>query len=356
MIPPVIEWTQKVQLKVLFISRGSARDGLGHVIRSRTLAKAMSQVASVRMVVIGDRYVENLLTGRNLDYEIVADSAEALERFRAFPPHVVIFDLMQFDENHFAVISDVARTASLSPIFNCLAQVDLIFHRTAIEGAAWSFNGSKSTVRAGLDYAIISEACQPIPTEGYARNIAHETLSVAISMGGTDAANKTLQVVNTLKQLPDHLLLWVFLGEGYSHSYEDLVSTIRGSNHEIILAKTNDSMWRILDTCVLAILAGGTTTYEACYARLPSINTLETRDHFFLIQELVERGTCLCAGSTFKESLDSLCSIVQRVNWNRDELMTMHQSSASLIDGLAVKRIIEEVYRLCAGQGKTKIE
>jgi spore coat polysaccharide biosynthesis predicted glycosyltransferase SpsG len=136
------------------------------------------------------------------------------------------------------------------------------------------------------------------------------------------------------------------LGEGYTHSYQDLVDSIKGSRHEIILAKSNDSMWRILSTCALTILAGGTTTYEAAYAGLPSINTLETNQHLFLIQELVDKGICLCAGTTFSESLNHLNSLILQLSQNPNELFAIHQRSKALISGLAAEKIVQEIHSI----------
>ena len=312
-------------------------------MRSRTVAQVMRETALVKLVVIGDAYVKNLLADRDLDYTIVTRDDQAMRLFREFMPDVVVFDLMYLDETDFQLIRRSTMTVSLSPIFNCLSGVDVVFHRTAILGENWSVDSTRPLVKSGLEYAVVSEYCCRIPEEVYRRNLELETLSVAISMGGTDAANKTLQVLNTIKSIPEKLLVWVLLGEGYSHSYEQLVECMRGSEHEIILAKTNDSMWRILSTCSLAILAGGTITYEAVYAGLPSINTLETKKHFFLIQELVERGVCLCAGHTFPESMSVLNDMIEYLNGNRHKLLVMYQRSKRLIDDLGVQRIVSEI-------------
>ena len=339
---PISSMTER-RLKVLFICSGSAHNGIGHVIRSRTVARAMRQSASVKMVVIGDAYVNNLLADSELDYVIVTREEEVTRAFGEHAPDVAIFDLMHYGEVNFRAIRQSTLTVSLSPIFNCLFGVDVVFHRTAIPGENWPVGDTKPLVRSGLEYAIVGEHCHRISEEVYRQNLERDTLSIAVSMGGTDAANKTLQVVRTIKQIPERLLVWVLLGEGYAHSYQDLVEAMRGSQHEIILAKTNDSMWRILSTCSLAILAGGTTTYEAAYAGLPCINTLETDQHLFLIQELVERGLCLCAGRTFTESLRALNEMVSHLNRNRHELAAMHLRSKGVIDGLGVQRILSEI-------------
>jgi spore coat polysaccharide biosynthesis predicted glycosyltransferase SpsG len=341
--------------KVLFICRGSIKDGLGHVIRSRRVAGATREFCTTKLVVIGDESSENLLVNQDLDYTITPHDEHALNHFRHFAPDVVVFDLMQIEEAHFEVIKSACRTVSLSPIFNCLARVDLVFHRTNVRGKDWPTGAAGPVIRAGLEYAIISDHCRQIPPATYRANLKHETLAVAISMGGADAANKTLAILNKVKDLPDKVLFWALLGEGYTHSYEDLVRCIRGSKHEIILAKTNDSMWRILNTCSLVILASGTTTYEAVYAGLPSINTLEKQEQYFLIQELVEKGACAYAGYTFEESLRAIRGMITRYSHHRAELIEMHNRARVLIDGGGARRVAKEIASLCQHKRKEAI-
>jgi spore coat polysaccharide biosynthesis predicted glycosyltransferase SpsG len=333
------------RLKVLFISRGSANDGMGHVIRSRSVAAAMKDFAHVKMVVIGDEYVENLLVGKQIEYTIIAYDKQIGDIYYSFAPEIVIFDLTYFDEDSFTPANNSNLTVSLSPIFNLLSKIDLVFHRTSIMDKNWSTFGQKPVIKAGLKYATINEHCRKIDEDVYWENLKHERLAIAISMGGTDAANKALQVLDTVKRIQGQLLIWVLLGEGYSHSYQNLVDCMRDSQHEIILAKTNESMWRILSTCSLAVLAGGTTTYESAYAGLPSINTLESEDRFFLIQELVEKGVCLCAGHTFEESIKALNPLISHFNQNRHELYSMLLKSNDLIDNQGAKRIIDETLK-----------
>jgi hypothetical protein len=307
----------------------------------------MGESATVKIVLLGDDYVANLLMGSGLDYLMVMQDSEVARIFGEYRPDVCIFDLMNFDEGNFRTMGRASTTVSLSPIFNCLSGVDLIFHRTSIPGEDWPAKGAHPRVSSGLEYTVVGEHCRKISEVTYRHNLELETLSIAISMGGTDAANKTLEVVQRVKQLPEKLLLWVLLGEGYAHSYQSLVDSMHGCPHEIILAKTNDSMWRILETCSLAILAGGTTTYEAAFAGLPSIITLETKQHFFLVQELGEKGVCLSTGYTFSQSLCALNDLVGALNRNRHELLEMHLRSKDLIDGWGVRRIIDEIQGYC---------
>jgi spore coat polysaccharide biosynthesis predicted glycosyltransferase SpsG len=329
--------------KVLMICKGSAKDGLGHITRTLSVALAMQKTFQVYIVVIGDLFVDNLFSGKKVDYSLVSSALEAVELFNKLRPAIVVFDLLDINQDGFVHIANSTMTVSLSPIFNYLDQVDYIYHRTSILGDDWPKGQEKPVTKSGLEYAVINPSCRQITEEYFRQNLLFQELSVAVSMGGIDAANKTLQVLKVIKTVPHKLLIWVILGEGYAHSYQDLLDSMKDSKNEIILVKTNDSLWRILSTCSVAILSGGTTTYEAAYAGLPTINLIEDERHAFLIQELLEKKVSVRAGSNWVEGLIYLPAILGDYFRHRDKLLCMHQNSKALIDGLGAERITQDV-------------
>jgi spore coat polysaccharide biosynthesis predicted glycosyltransferase SpsG len=306
----------------------------------------MPPAAPFQIVAVGGATARVLLEDSGLPHLVVDDCAGVAEVSRQFEPDIAVFDLLSMSPDEFAAIAGRAATVSLSPVFDRLGDVDVIFHRTSVPDPNWHFPLEHPEIRKGLKYAVVADSCERIPTETYRQTLSRDYLSVAVSMGGADAANKTLEVVRTLRENEHKLLLWVLLGEGYSHSYQDLVDCARGARHEIILAKTNESMWHILSTCAVCILAGGTTTYQAAYAGLPSINILESADRRFLTDELVEAGACVRLGDTLGESLGQLNAEVERLDSHRDELLAAHLTSRELIDGQGASRIARELLEL----------
>ena len=134
------------------------------------------------------------------------------------------------------------------------------------------------------------------------------------------------------------------LGEGYRHSYDDLINEIkRDSSHEIILAKTNKSMWQILHNCVLSIVPGGITSYEAAYAGLPTITMLENEEQLYLIQELLERNTSIYIGKMSHDNMIKLNDVITELHNNRYQLLQMHLNTKKIIDGKGAGRI----YKVC---------
>jgi spore coat polysaccharide biosynthesis predicted glycosyltransferase SpsG len=331
--------------RVLVVCRGSSEHGLGHVMRARTVASCLARRLPVDVLAIGDAAVlEPLLRNRGLTFWIELNAAAALPLARRLNPQVVVFDTTEFPLHDFLDLKRETMTVSLSPAFNCQSHVDLLFHRTCHPTPDLVGLGPGVELRKGLGYVVLRETCQKIPEETYVRNLNRGPLAVAISMGGVDATNHTLQLLASISQLPAPLLLWVLLGEGYAHSYQALVDCVnRDTRHEIILAKTTDSLWRVMETCSLAILAGGVTTYESAFACLPSINVLRNEIGPPLVRELVERGVALPAGPPFPAALPQINADLARLEQSRDELLTMHRRAHGLIDGHGAERIAGEI-------------
>lgn len=326
-------------MKVLFITRGSINDGLGHVTRSRAVAAEFIGKAEISFLVIGDGCGAALLEGYGFDFVADADESHALSVARAFGADIVFLDLLRLNSDFVRELSSRSTTISLSPIFDSIGEVTCVFHRTVYQNPAWP---KGPEYRCGLQYAVVSSHCRRVSEEIFEMHSKDTPLSIAVSMGGTDAANKTISVLERLRKYPSPLLIWLLLGEGYVHSYQELVDLMRGSEHEIILAKTNDSMWRVLHLVSLTILAAGTTTYEAAYAGLPSINLMERHENGFLIRELVEKRAALSLGAPVNSGLEQLVPALAGLDQNRDELRGMHQRARSLVDGHGAARIALE--------------
>ena len=95
-------------------------------------------------------------------------------------------------------------------------------------------------------------------------------------MGGGDAANRTLAIINQLKLVKAKCTIWAMLGEGYKHSLDEIIEAIESdSQHEIILAKNNRSMWQLLGNCSFIITTSGIKSYEDVYVGIPSIKFYE---------------------------------------------------------------------------------
>jgi|GEM_PF-857835 len=332
--------------RALFICRGSTREGLGHVTRSLSVIKQiLRDIPHVRMIILGDEFAAELVKNVGIGIEVCKEDFEVNALIEAFKPNITFFDLNKLDYSVFQTAARISFTAALSPLFEYMNEVDVAFNRTKYFKADITLPEEKR--RFGLQYAIIPENCLQISEKVYVENLTRKVFSIGVSMGGTDSANKTLQVLEAIKVLKQPTIIWCLLGEGYSHSFEDLVAKAKeNGRHEIILAKTVHSMWSILQNCNVAVLAGGVTTYESVYAGMPSINLFETESDYFLIKELEERGCSLNAGLIKNGGIERLKDILNLLSVERWRLLNMHRKAKKVLDKYGVNRVIDETVTL----------
>jgi spore coat polysaccharide biosynthesis predicted glycosyltransferase SpsG len=316
-------------MKVHFICKASVKDGLGHLIRSTQLAESFQLLgATVFLTVIGDQTPKKILKGHDLPYRVIQNENDLISK----KYDAVFFDMLRISAKVFETLKNSSRiTVSISPIFDRMDQVDLLFTRSKYH----NISSGDIEIFADLKYSIISRHCERIPKQTFRKNLNETSLPIAVIMGGTDAPNKTLRVLNELKHCRVPSTFWVMLGEGYSHSFDKLIEAIRkDTDHEIILAKTNRSMWKILSNCVLAIIPGGLTSYEAAYAGLPTLNITHDPEKEFLIRELMEHKICLT-----HQNFQNLNKTIEDLYRQKNKILQMHDRSKSLIDKKGGERI-----------------
>lgn len=334
-----------VPAPLVLATRGSVHDGLGHVMRSRAVAEELKRLGEdPRLLVLGDESSRALLQHSGLPFEYCPDDHALARRVDQLGAAGVVFDMLRFDAGAFERIAKTGLTVSLSPVFNQLARVGHLFHRTTHEDPAWSRQPTFPRIHKGLDYAIVGDRCRRIPAPVYRAHLRSDPLSLAISMGGADAANRTREILRSLSASKRSLLIWVVLGEAYTHSYEDLVATVRGTKHEVILVKSNESMWRVLQNSCLLICSSGLTPYEAAYAGLPTIVLPERPEAVFLVRELEEKGACLVlppgAGP------DQIRSIVEEWEADREKILARHVAGRRIIRANGTHRVAQAIRRL----------
>lgn len=324
-------------MKILFVCKASTEQGLGHLIRARSLAQGFQRMGlSIDdFILIGDTSLVSLIDGY-IQNKVIIESENDFVLSKRYD--LVFIDMLEMND---ATMSEIKASCSkvvcLSPIFNRMADIDLLFSRTRYQPISLA---DSSRVHAGAEYAIIQSDCRKIGAGDYERTLESGTFPIAICMGGGDAPNKTLQVLRSLKHCSVDATFWVMLGEGYRHSYDELMTEIKSNTrHEIILARTNRSMWQVLRNCGIGIFSSGVTSYEAAYAGLPTVNLIENSERYFLIQELVENNACWCLGQSFDESVNALNNHIEMIHNDHNLLMKMHIDSKQLISGRAAENI-----------------
>lgn len=343
-------------MNTLFICRASTREGMGHLLRTSHVASVAAQYVPVKVAMLGMESLSAKLR-RNLSNAIfVQNEKDLISLSDDWNTDCVFFDLLSVKEENFSALRKNRLAVSISPVFTHLDKVDLIFHRSTAYPDEWGTFPEAVELFCGLQYAVIDQRVCRIDTRQYRQTLKAQKLPVAISMGGTDAANKTCILLRRLKDIQIPMFFWVLLGEGYAHSYEELVSSVADSRHEIVLVKSNESMWQVLQHCALMILAGGVTTYEAARAALPTINLLEQGNHAFLLQELADKGALRYYCNSMEKLADTALLELYSLDADREKLLQIHKNAKACgLDGNGSERIIKQTLCRFAKQSWGKV-
>ncbi len=305
-------------MKIAIVCKGSIKIGLGHLFRVRTFSKvAVRKGYDLSIFAVVDDDSKSLLA--EFGGKVFSCSSEdSLLKEVKGEYDIVFFDTLDVNDELFSYFrKSGAVIVSLSPIFNKMNSIDVLFTRFASTSDL-----GRIKVFKGIEYAIFNDNCFAISDSAYKNNLFSERLPIAVCMGGADAQNKTYSVVKALLGIKNPLTIWVLLGEGYSHSYDAFVAEIKKyHNHEVILAKTNASTWRIMSNCALGIMAGGLTAVEAIYAGLPAINVCEQYAHLEMMKEWVDKGYCFEGGIFSDDSLNLLKRVVEDFFNDRNKLL-----------------------------------
>jgi spore coat polysaccharide biosynthesis predicted glycosyltransferase SpsG len=337
---------------IVFVARASIKDGLGHLVRTLCVMKELPSTKEALLLALGDGAGRHLIEAAQVPCRWCVSDDDAASEVSALHPETVVFDTLRFDDTSFERIKSAALVASLSPVFNQMHRVDELFHRTEKEDPTWAHLPTRPRIHKGLQFAVLPAWLKRVDLQRYTEHVAEERLAVAISMGGTDAPNRTLQLLKLLGNCPTKLVLYVALGDGYTHSYEELLSCARSNHHEIILLKSNESMWRVLSSCSLVICSGGLTTYEAAFIGLPAVNILQDARWAYLFEELCERGACrtLAPGA---DCLQQAVELVRYFSVNRADLTGMHRATRGLIPAGGARQIATALNSLQAAAAAT---
>jgi spore coat polysaccharide biosynthesis predicted glycosyltransferase SpsG len=312
-------------MRVSFFCKASTRIGFGHLIRSRSLALAFIEANRnivIHFYLVTDENPVNMQM--NLPFHVFLLSNEGDLKLQASNYDATIFDVTEISEKIFRLFKNSSvLTVSISPVFDRMMQTDMLFHRSDYLPAERHLLPPK--IYNGLIYTIIQESCIKIPSKVYEENLKQNSFPIAISMGGGDAPNKTKLLLEAVKLCKVPITFWVALGEGYQHSYDELIHLIKKNvSHEIILIRSNQSLWKIFRNCVLSILLSGITAYEAIYAGLPGIILYDNRNQRQLVKELFDKDLAIDGGEFSGNDIISLCSLIEQYYHQRQKLLQIH--------------------------------
>lgn len=322
--------------------RVSSKDGMGHFFRVLGLFQSLTDRFIAHVFIVGDILPSQLAELGEMNWTYCDSDASCEISVKKWGAQMIIFDTLHFDSRAFYSLKSESIVVSISPIFEHLSSADLVFHRSAEVPPEWESPGFLPRVYKGLKYALISPGLLKVEDPIYEFYANESKLNIGLSLGGADVFNDTLMVLDSLSGLRREVVFWVVLGEGYIHAVDALIDVARTNRQEIIVVRSNETMWRIMRNVSVVITAGGMTTYEAAFAGIPSITVLRNPHWRFLVNEL-ERANATQVLEIPQLKKGNLESTLGALVANRRKLLDMRQSAKDLNVNHGAEAVAEEL-------------
>ncbi|MGD2124850.1 MAG: hypothetical protein PVG99_02150 [Desulfobacteraceae bacterium] len=199
---------------------------------------------------------------------------------------------------------------------------------------------ARGSIHAGPEYAPLGEKFEQLHPMSTRRNAVKRIL---ISMGGGDAMGFTQVALRALAAVHDlDFEVLVIVGPAYGNTSK-LKAELERFPHPYDLVQNSPDMAEMMLKCDLALLAMGTTTYEACCLGLPSINICPSDFHDQLARLFERRGLLINAGRLNEDSERFIADTLRLLAKDHEKLAEISHRAWDAVDGQGISRILDGI-------------
>lgn len=302
--------------------------GLGHAYRCLRLLRHLEKRQVAACSVIINRSSESLqfVNDHKLSYFFEDEVQEW--------PSLWISDVNYLPEKHLRTIREHCLLMNLAPRGLPKYIAHHSFLDLFVEDYPEMQGRYETDVECGFHTLIFSEELERLKRE------KTEGSGVVVCMGGADASQLTLRVLQQLEGLNPSIPVRVITGRTYPFQSE-LEAYSQSSALALSFLHGSDQIYGEIAQAKVGIFAGGLTMYEALFLGIPSVNLSITAFHQERIDQLVDLGVILDSGRELNKDLLETMLASDRYSRRASELFNengLHLITAAIARHLQGKR------------------
>lgn len=164
--------------------------------------------------------------------------------------------------------------------------------------------------------------------------------NVLVTLGGSDANNVTLKVIEALKEVSIvGLHVKVLLGAANPHA-ESVRAAATSTAVPFELITASDDMPSLMRWADIAVSAGGSTCWELCLFQVPMILIVLAENQRRIVEQLVARGAAVFGEEGTDMDGGRLTKAIKRLLASPTEMENMKDVEGALVDGEGVLRVV----------------
>lgn len=343
-------------MKVLFRADASDKLGFGHIARCLTLAEALQSTgvtcAFACRALPGDA-IELLLSNHFDVYRLREDTEveQTLQIVNDLDVDWLVVDHYGLDHEFEAKFGDRGiKVLVIDDLADRSHDADALLDQNLgqVADAYRDLVPQRCNVLIGPRYALLRPQFSALRLTQSRADKQSTSKQVLITMGGTDPANATGQILTFLAAQPELLgtLHSITVIMGSTAKWLDDVEAIAYSYPVPVQIKVAVSdMAREMIAADIAIGAGGTTSWERCCLGLPSVVFALADNQKPIARALDFHGAARFVGDIDSEDWkDRLVTSLRDLLTDSSQLTAMSDRAYALVDGRGTARLASEVF------------
>lgn len=350
--------------KVIFIAHGSSNIGMGHVIRSMSLANAfrdknyevkfISKYETGKKTLFENDFDVISIDGKEINtngfyYGSIEELEEDLKAIKKIleveKPDIIVVDSYNVTKEFFVESANYTKcTAYIDDTAAFDYPVDVIINgNISAKSLQYENFTDNPKLLLGLKYNLIRREFNNVPK----RNVTDNCNSIMVSTGAADPHNITKIILDKL--LSNNSLsgyaINVVIGKGFKEDVVKQIKSIALSHPTVVLHENPPKMSEIMLQSDFAITAGGSTIYELFACGVVTFAFIYAENQRDLVEVSEKNGYLFNLGN-YNEMKTDIANCIIEVAKDTSLRKNMVEQIQAVVDSQGTKRIVEEVEKL----------
>jgi len=334
---------------IAFITVASGVIGMGHLIRSLSLAEMLRNDFNISFIISTDTDdVLRLIENSNFRFQKLASSCQVTD-FKEVCPFlkgidIVVLDFYPLTKEFQKAIKDMnLRLVCIDDFHNGYFHADLIIN-TSNKVTAMEYDCEPSArLLLGSEYILLRpefiDAAKKRP------RIFSNISSVFINMGGSDMPNNTLKFLKAAITIKSINEIHVVLGLINPHIkiIAEIIKNVKPSIRIYLYQNLDaEQMCSVLSKCQLAICPASGVSMEVCAVGLGMFSGYSADNQISLLKGLVDKDCAINLGAFELLSENKIASVINSVINDMPKINHLVKSQKKAVDGKSPARIRKE--------------
>lgn len=315
--------------------------GMGHLSRMRLLAHALENDYSIQFAINDDAKSISILLENGFKVHVKDDALDEVlfikQKFKDIQPDLWIFDTLGTEKEWYEIFNKKRiPVITFDDINEGMKHADLVIN--AIWGCKkkYPYRGNSHHL-VGSDYILLPQRIHELRKSTL---MSDKTLSIGVSMGGSDTHDSTGKITDFLISKYKEIDIHIFLGPLYKGNVSEAMS----KDHQNLHIKRNvPDLLEEISKMDYVICGGGLSLFEfialgkMVMACANEVHEEETIDYF------TEKGVCVNLGA-----VHSRIDYEKIIDWlnSKDNAVKMASKAAKTIDGNGLQRCVDAIKKI----------